>query len=60
MANEEEDLPILSGSTPSFDRMSIEELNDYIISLKNEIVKTEEIIRTKQKAQEAANSVFNS
>lgn len=60
MANEEDNLPIFSGSHQSFDRMSIDELHDYIASLKNEIVKTEEIISIKKKAQAAASSVFNS
>lgn len=58
MASEEDDIPILSQSAVSFDRMSIDELEEYVDDLKNEIIKTEDIIRKKKIAQSAANNVF--
>ncbi len=58
MASEEDDIPLLNRSAHSFDRMSIDELHDYITDLKNEIEKTEAVIKTKEKAQSAADSVF--
>ncbi|MBL4908119.1 MAG: DUF1192 domain-containing protein [Sneathiella sp.] len=60
MASVEDDIPILNHVKPSFDRMSIDELTDYILELKNEIDKAESLIKAKQKAQIAASSVFKS
>ncbi len=58
MARDEEDTPIVNRITPSFERMSVDELADYIGDLQNEIKKVDELIKAKKQAEVAANSVF--
>ncbi len=60
MASDEDDFPILTNQGKSLGDMSIEELNEYISSLKSEINKVENVINTKKSAKSAADDIFKS
>lgn len=58
MTSDEDDTPILTDRALNFDVMSIEDLENYISDLSSEIEKVKQIIKKKQDAHSAANSVF--
>jgi uncharacterized small protein (DUF1192 family) len=58
MASEEDDFPILDISGRSFDEMSIDELMEYVDELTTEIEKVQKMIKKKEKASVAAESIF--
>lgn len=58
MTREEDNLPLQNRFPQSFDSMSVDELEDYISTLKAEIQKTEMQIKKKKDAEESAHNVF--
>jgi len=60
MASDEDDFPILTNQDKSLGDMSIDELEEYISSLKSEIGKVETVIKSKKSAKSAADDIFKS
>lgn len=55
---DDEDVPKIKTDIVNLEPLSIDELEKYIVELKNEIVRTEEEIKRKQSHMDAASSIF--
>lgn len=55
---DDEDAPKIKTDIVNLEPLSIDELEKYIVELKNEIVRTEEEIKRKQSHMDAASSIF--
>ncbi|WP_339631208.1 DUF1192 domain-containing protein [uncultured Sneathiella sp.] len=60
MTSDEDDKPLTGTGPVNFDTMSISDLEEYIVTLKEEVERTKQVILKKKAAQDAATNVFKS